>query len=67
MVNLVSVIKAREKGIEMDTGRIYLYKGDFIISQLTFEQNHFFIEYNKAAEISKINSHLVIRLLPATQ
>lgn len=37
MANLVLVTKAREKGIEMDTGRMCLYKGDFIVSQLTFE------------------------------
>lgn len=67
IVNLVLVAKAREKGIEMDTGRMCLYKGNFIISKLRFEQNHFFIEYNKAADMPKVNSHLVVRSLPATQ
>lgn len=66
MANLVSVAKAREKGIKMDTGRMCLYKGDFIVSDLTFKYNYFFIEYNPVVDILKVNSNLVVRLLLVT-
>ncbi|EKG08923.1 Integrase catalytic core, partial [Macrophomina phaseolina MS6] len=67
MANLVSIAKAREKGIELDTGRMCLYLEDFTVAYLTFTQNHFFMEYKEADDPPAVVSNVANRSLPASQ
>ncbi|EKG08937.1 hypothetical protein MPH_14114, partial [Macrophomina phaseolina MS6] len=68
MANLVSVAKANEKGVHLDTGRLVLYKEDIITCELTPYQNLYFMELNKAKNpTNQITAGLTIRKRPAKQ
>ncbi|EKG15307.1 hypothetical protein MPH_07496 [Macrophomina phaseolina MS6] len=66
IANLVSITKAREKGIELDTGRKCLYLEDFIVAYLTVKYNYFFVEYKEADGLLEVTSNVANRSLPAT-
>ncbi|KAL1613284.1 hypothetical protein SLS56_012264, partial [Neofusicoccum ribis] len=70
MANLVSVAKAMDKGIHMDTSGMHLHREHQTVYKFERYRNHFYLELNKAPNdqcSTIIAAGVATRNLPATQ